>query len=386
MACSVVSGYRATTCTETTALFSAGANLQITYKEVTIENLALVSLLYKKTGLSEKIISVHQPSSSAEINSQNFKITLESGKKLLLRRCHRLQGQEKYNSLYKMLNILRKEDVRVLEFDPLTEGKVPYFEMVSLEEKICWVFFKYIDAERYYSGKQNELADAAEQIGKMHVCLKKHYSQEMAIPCDAAPADNHVGPFLRRHDWEKYLKTIRTRIERGEADEYDKMFLEGKQVIEEAVDYVERKYNLLEDKEDFQNIHFDLNSLNFLVDKEQKVTIMDFDEVKVGNIYSDIGFAFHRLITTCIEQGEKNILATIQNFVAAYRKGNPQLKFDSEKLVIATYNRALWNIRKNLSLKYDQGSRDWLSSIPVNIKRLKQVKFLVNLLRSPNFS
>lgn len=356
----------------------------VAYRETGLENLDSILEVYKKLDLSEKIISIYQPTNSPEINSQNFRLTLQSGKQVLLRRCRRLQGQAKYEAVYKLLNLLRKEGINVPEFYSLsTDDKVPYFEVEHLDGRVCWVFFKCLEADRYYSGRRNELIEAAEQIGKMHACLKKYYNTEEAVPTEADQRESHLGPFLKREEWNNILRIIEKRIENG-GDQYDHTFLENKGVIEEAINFVENHYSLLEDQDDIQNIHFDLNSRNFLVDKDQHVTIMDFDEVKLGNVYTDIGFAFHRLLTTCLEQREENIRDAIQMFLTAYQKGNPTLKLDWKKMIVATYNRTLRNIKANLVLKYIENKKEWMDSISLNLNRLKQVMFLAKFVEELN--
>jgi len=353
----------------------------ISIKQTTKENYEKILQVCEKIGLSEKISSVLQPGTSAEINSQNFIITFESNKSLLLRRCCKFQGKERYESLYNVLAVLRGEGVRVPEFYSLSSDEtVPYYEMEDIDQKVSWVFFKYIEAKRYFSGRKDDLVAAGEQIGKMHACLKKHYDKRSVIPENTSSIENNHGPSLKSKELENYFKIIAKRIKNG-GDDYDKIFIENYQLIHSMVNFVEENAIVLQDIDDIQNIHFDLNSSNFLLDEDQQVTIMDFDELKLGNVYTDIGFAFHRLITTCIEQGqcEEKIPEIIQIFLTAYIKTNPDVKFDVKKLIVATYNRALRNIKANLILKYEKSSNDWLSSIPINIKRLKQVIFLTNI-------
>jgi hypothetical protein len=136
----------------------------------------------------------------------------------------------------------------------------------------------------------------------------------------------------------------------------------------------------LSDAKDIQNIHLDLNATNFLVDKK-RVVIMDFDNIGPGNVYTDIAFAYDRLLPIGIEQDEKDISKLIQTFIASYKEGNVSLDFDLNKLIVAGYDRALRNIRTNLLLKYTDDRDDsakWLTSIPINIKRLKQAEYLAD--------
>ena len=221
----------------------------------------------------------------------------------------------------------------------------------------------------------------------MHACLKKTYLQESVTNVqgtEQGKAGAHLvpkaGPALTRGEWQRYLE----KIKRGE-DEYDLLFQENRELIEEMVESVEARAEILQS--DVQNIHFDLNSLNVLVDQEGHAVIMDFDTIRLGTVHTDISFAFHRLITTCIEQTQcdrEEIPKLIEIFLAAYKKGNPQVDFNFDQLAVAMCDRALWNIQTNLSLKYDQeeGSPDWLSAIPLNLKRLKQVKYLISIFKS----
>jgi hypothetical protein len=351
----------------------APSQFLITWRETTEELRKKVCEVYQQAGFADKIVAIHQPSGSAELNSQNFKLTLDSGKTVLLRRCQKFSGQERYQHLHYMFTLLRQEGVLVPEFysiDP--DKKVLFFETDDVMNKTSWVFFKYIGAQSYFSGKMEELKDAALQLGKMHVCLQKYYGKKPVVPSPIPEGPST--PFLPLSEWNTFLKLIQQIPKK---DEYDSQFLDNREFIEKMIRFVEENYHLLRDGSDIQNIHLDLNSTNFLVDK-QKVVIMDFDNIGVGNVYTDIAFAFHRLLTTCIEQGEKDIPKLIQTFVVSYKKGNSSLDFNLDKLIVAAFDRALRNIKANLSLKYTDHSAEWLTSIPINIKRLKQVEYLAN--------
>lgn len=355
---------------------------RIGLKEAASEAKRAVADVCTKVGLSESVKAVFQPSASAEINSQNYIVEFESGNRLLLRRCCKFVGKERYEALYAMLNLLRECGVRVPEFySEVAAGKVPYFEFGEADSKACWIFFKYIEAESYFAGKFEELKDAAEQIGKMHACLKHHYQERpvIAVQTIEGPSAHLVprtGPSLTKEDWRRYVE----KMEAG-SDQYDEMFKKHKSAIEESVNFVEENRRFLDGPK--QNIHFDLNSMNLIVDKNQRVTILDFDTLRLGSFYTDMGFALHRLMTTYAEQtqcDEKQIGETLKAFIAAYMKGNPHCDIDKDALVVAMLDRALWNLNTNLSLKYDQGSKEWLTSIPFNLKRLAQVKLLTSLI------
>jgi hypothetical protein len=257
-------------------LFAPSTNkFEISWHEPTKESREKVEKICRKAGFLGKIIAIHQPSGSAEINSQNFRISLESGQTFLLRCCRKFSGRERYIQLNTLFQLLQKTGISCPE-------------IASIDSEIAYL---------------------------------------------------------------------------------------------EEDDVVEENYELLKDQEDVQNIHFDLNSTNFLV-KDKQVFIMDFDNLSLGNVYTDIAFVFHRLITTCIQQGEKDVGKLVHAFLRGYKAGNSHLDFRLDKLIVAAYNRALWNIHTNLSLKYEKHSVEWLTSIPVNITRLKQVEYLTSAAKT----
>lgn len=347
-------------------------NFKITYKETNEENYSQVKSVCALAGLKDEIISIEQPCNSPEINSQNFKVTTSLNNKLLVRRCHRLKGVEKYNFLYEIFKSLKEENVGTPEFYSSETSPFIYLETAETTQKTCWVFFKYIEAVQLFSGESKMLEEAAEQIGKMHACLKKY-------PTDIKE-EVKGGPFLPLSKWKYYQNILHTKTN---LDVYDSCFLENRHIIEEAIQFVEENSSLLNDPNDIQLIHFDLNSSNFLLDEKMQIRIMDFDELKIGNIYTDIAFALHRLVTTCIEQrNNENIKNLVNSFLESYQKGNPNIEIDLKKVKVAMYDRALRNIKANLSLKYDENSQDWLSAIPLNIRRLQQVMALCHLFTS----
>ncbi|MGK5595495.1 MAG: phosphotransferase [Parachlamydiaceae bacterium] len=359
-------------------LFGASTSLQIRYKEAQEADRRQVRAVCVRAGIPLPT-SISQPEGSAELNSQNFILRLPEDETLLLRRCKRLQGKANYEVLNRVLSVLRTHNVHVPELYFLPNGDFPYLEM-GTEEKVDWVFFKYLQCQSYFSGSPSELKEAAYQIGKMHAVLKAEFGKE-ALYQDGRTQAMATEPFLTTRHWGNYLAKIREKASSGKADSYDQQFLESQDIIYTMASYVEDHFKV--DHSDWQNIHFDLNSTNFLL-AEGRVTIMDFDEIKLGNVYTDIGFALHRLVATAISQGhyqQGQLVDAIQRFISSYQEGNPELQLDKKKLIVAMYDRALRNVKTNLELKYDQGSSDWLTSIPVNLKRLEQVVYLVQELR-----
>lgn len=361
------------------------AALQVAFKEISDKSSDWtdVQQAYKASGLKGRVVSVSQPTKSNEKNSQNFVVVQECGERILFRRCSKFKGKDRFESTCKMLCSLRQDGVNVPEFysSPNLSG-IPYFELNGATGNTSWSLFKYIDADTYFSGSSTELRDAAEQLGKMHASLKKNYGiKVMAIPQNADQVDSAPGPSFPKVKWDAYLKIIEAKLKDG-GDAYDADVMANKSIIDEMIAYVESNFKLLEDAEDLQNIHFDLNSMNLLVDKTGHVRIMDFDEVKLGNIYTDIGFALHRFITTGIEQGRQDTDKAVQEFIQAYKKGNPGINIDMRKLIAGAYNRALRNLKTNFEELYIQGKTDWKTSMPINILRLKQVKHLTGLIQS----
>lgn len=341
----------------------------ITYKKANNEDCEQVQYVYVLAGLSDEIISIEQPCNSPEINSQNFKISTRAGDELLIRRCQKLKGLEKYTFLYELFKTLNKEGIRTPEFYSSKFSKLIYLETSQKNQKVCWVFFKYIEAVELFSGKSGMLEQAAEQVGKLHVSLRK-YSVDANLQIQK-------GPFLPKCEWDFYKKMIQAKTN---PDVYDELFLQNSQLIEDAIQFVEKNEALLTDKEDIQFIHFDLNSSNFILDKNMQIYIMDFDELKVGNVYTDIGFALHRLLITCLEQNNEDPRQLVDNFLESYQKGNPEIKINLKKLQVAIYDRALRNIKTNLSLRYIENNQDWVGSISLNIQRLQESIALCDLL------
>ena len=112
-------------------------------------------------------------------------------------------------------------------------------------------------------------------------------------------------------------------------------FLDNQSVIDVAVQQTDEQFAWLSDETDEQNIHFDLNATNFLIDSKNRVRIMDDDNVQLGNIYMDIGFALHCLVVPAIEWANNICLEIIEIFLDSYKKGNPSLELNLNKLITA---------------------------------------------------
>lgn len=356
------------------------AAIAVIFKEVlkTSEFWNEVVQAYAKSGLDGNVISISQSTGSPEINSQNFIVCTDTNQKFVMRRCKKFMGQSRYDEVTKMLGCLKEAGVRVPELylDLKTTKVIPYFEAGLSDARVGWIYFKFIAAETYFSGSLEVISVAAEQIGKMHACLRKSYGKERVITQVVNPADDVTGVYLTQLQWDKYLEKMKSS-----GDSHDKAIVAEQKIIEEMIYFVETDCKLLEDPNDVQNIHFNLNSANFLEDKGSSVTIMGFDQVKVGNIYTDIGFAFHRLLTAYIEQGNQDIPAALEAFLKGYQKGNPNFTLNLQKMIVSCYNRALRNVRSSIDLKLS-GDTQWLGSIEINLIRLKQVKFLSEMANS----
>lgn len=81
-------------------------------------------------------------------------------------------------------------------------------------------------------------------------------------------------------------------------------------------------------------------------------------------------------MTTCLEK-EEQIFQSWSMLLAGYKQGNSSIDFDLQKVFIA-----MQSIKFDLRLKFDEKREDWLAAIPTNIKRLKQVMFLAEAVKS----
>ena len=110
----------------------------------------------------------------------------------------------------KLLDSLKADGVRAPKMIQI--NNVAYLEMETpLQEKVAWVFFKYIKLKSCYSA--NKLEEAAEQVGKLHASLKKHYSTtEFAIRANANQIDGRPGPALTEQKWKQYITNINNKV------------------------------------------------------------------------------------------------------------------------------------------------------------------------------
>lgn len=348
-------------------------SLNVVFKDVDQNRHERITKILSHIGLFEKVTRIQQPVGQGEINSKNFKIELESGKVFVLRECQKYRGSDHYQRLALLLQNLKEDGVRVPTLETPILGMGSYFEVMTTEEKTCWVFFKYIEAETYFSGKQDDLEGASEQIGRMHASLKRRYA---GVSLYEKPHQSPAKPFLTLAELLKYHDLI---LQKADKDQFDELLLANFDLIKRIVQVVELNFDLVYDPLDIQNIHYDLNSKNLMI-KGNHVYLMDFDDVRLGNVNTDIGFALHRLITTCMEQGVQDIQNLVDKFSKGYQRGNVGYPLNNKKIVVALYDRALQNLKVNLEYRYDQNSDLWLSSLPINIKRLKQIEMLAEYL------
>ena len=342
-----------------------------------------VQNVFQQLGMQEQILDVKQPLHAAEISSQNFTI-ITARQTLQLRRCHIFKGAKKYRAMAKLLNTLTANGVHVVELaypTPKILSGSPYFEISAEAEKLDgWVFFKNIDAVSYYPGLEG-LGQTALQVGRMHAVLKKEYGTTAIFPLDtSSPYFQYNAPYFPIDKWESYRNIIR----RDPTDNDSKRFVANEKLITESVKYVANNFHLLQDQDDIQNIHFDLNAANFLMTKNKKIIIMDFDGVKLGNVYNDISMLFARAFNVCLGRREitnATLVENILSFFQHYLAGNPTLKFNVNKLIVAAYDRALCNIHASLRFKYDDGDTKWIKSIPLNLERLRQIDFMVKVIQ-----
>jgi hypothetical protein len=364
------------------SLFDTIPYPSIVYRSPSEKDYAAVTETLKYFGITEKITSIQQPVGSAEISSQNFTIAT-TNRVLQLRRCNLFKGKEKFRAMAVMLAALTADGVRVPEFDYPSEKVIsdePYFEMTDKDNVTSgWTFYKHINAQSYFPGLAG-IAKVAYQLGKLHACLKREYGKQLALPQDTDSAYvNYNVPYFPKTAWLHFQKLIAdSKWENGE-----KVYDEYQELITSLVTLVEDNFSVLQDPDDIQNIHFDLNATNILNDKNNDIYIMDFDGTKLGNIYNDIGMLFARTFTVCIERvevTENNFGSQLLEFIKNYTQGNPEFKFDINKLIIALYDRALCNVHAGLRFKYDTKDSPWTAGIPLNLKRLEQVNCLAQLV------
>ena len=259
---------------------------RISYRSVDESaNRDIVSIIEEKYSQSgDKVKSVEQVD-EIEVNSNNFKVVLESSggsRIILLRRIRNERDPAKIVEFYRVTGYLEGKGVKVPDVIKTNHRGSDYF----------YVAFEFLPAD-HYRGTGIELASAAGEFGKMDSALASLPEPERLKKLIQFPKKITQLREFSKEIWKEIFEAVKKHKSTGPEPEFDERLLSFRVFILEAIASTPPgKYVHLPE----QVIHFDLHPHNLLTDGTQLLAILDFDSLRFMERIRGVAFALHRMV------------------------------------------------------------------------------------------
>ncbi len=208
-----------------------------------------------------------------------------------------------------------------------------------------WQMFEFVAGD-HFSGKKDELILTATLIAQMH-----HAFDVFPDKRDIRSIDGVIGPLDTAY-WDPIS------IIEG-ANAFEEFLREKRVFIREEV---ARVSGVLPSESQYEVIHGDLHTHNFLFSERQECIILDFGNMCIANQGYDIAMALHRLVRQyVVHQGklwQETLPEGIRIFLDAYTSVNPSVK--REMSVLSAFMKGLLLRRMAGNVRhYRKGTRSW---------------------------
>ncbi len=290
-----------------------------------------------------------------EINSSNFKVSINNSK-YLVKRWDKAAETEKIQTQLQLLLWLHEKNIPVPK--PLQSITNNYF--VVQNERI-WGVFDFLEGE-YFKGTKDQLCSIASSIGSLTRELK-------SLPQD-----------IKVEQGPRHLRTEDREVLRL----FDQKKNHWGQIIgPEHVELLHNSFNYIVETWDKANslkvfagklqvIHYDLHPHNILMSDSDVVGILDFDACAVLEPGVALGFSIMKLVRQAMAFNESKYQASELGalFIAELIKEDPEIKSFAGNLKILAKTEVLRRITLILKLNLENSDRRWNHVLPVQIGHL----------------
>lgn len=168
--------------------------------------------------------------------------------------------------------------------------------------------------------------------------------------------------FMKRKQWNEDIYFT---------EEYS-IYVEDEKVLNIWTRITNELKSLPKDKDSYGLIHYDFHQHNFFIDKNNKLTVFDFDDCIYSWFIFDIAIAFyHAVACVPINESEKRINFAwnfIESFLKGYIKENPIDGYWIEKLPLFLEYRRICSYIFFVKMWHNQNIEPWQKEYLKNMK------------------
>jgi Ser/Thr protein kinase RdoA (MazF antagonist) len=327
----------------------------IKYKPVsseTAENIRRIAGSYYDIK-TEEILNIEQVD-EAEINSNNFKITIGKGA-YLLRRYVGVRDENAIEETLKLTEEFAGEGVKVPRLKLSRDKKL----FVTSDNNL-YALFMFIKAD-HYRGTREEIESAGREIGKLDKVLSGLSVTNKRKDKLSFPAKTKELRLYNIDVWKKIFQEARNQQKNSSADQFHAELLAKEDFILKIVgDMVKNKPLSIS----WSVVHFDLHPHNLLANGKEVVAIIDFDSLRYLEKMRALAFALHRMVRQYIIFNDltdypKAVTAAKKIFLDAYQS---VCKIDEKELETAAYfikDEALSRLTYAMKDNYFNNNPSW---------------------------
>lgn len=322
---------------------------------------------------SSSILSVER-SNEAEVNSNNFKVTVEQEEKnalLLLRRMPASRTRAEIERTCDCLHALSMRGIKVPHILPSRNGK----RIVEGENEF-FVLFDFISGD-HYRGTWKEMVDVGAVIGALDTAL---LAMSPLYHNDAVLRSGEASKKVREFSvpiWKTIFAKANTRAQKEGEESIGARLLKRRDEIIAAV--VERTKA---QATDFQFAHVDLHPHNVLANGTAILAILDFDSVRYVEKMRAVAFAIHRLVRQYIvytspEDIETAVKRAKVAFLEAYRSQNTLSREEELTIPYFIKDESLSRLTRVMKEYVDTGNIVWQDTLEKQLSNIQEAHFFL---------
>lgn len=343
---------------------------RIGYKPVASKIDSRVRKILREQYNFDQIKSIEQVA-EAEVNSNNFKVTLSDGRCFLLRR---YIANLDANVIDRTIDIM--EHLAGLGVQVPQVIKTVSERRISIVDGEPHTLFAFIEGD-HYRGTGEELASAGKEIGRLDQALvnlpaSRDWAAELSLPAKAKEFRIYSQVI-----WQEIFMKASERVASDPTDRFHADLLGQKDFIFQAV---EKTLAAKPIQPSFGVVHFDLHPHNLLANGEAVTAILDFDSLRYLERSRALAFALHRMVRQYIIYNQRTDYSAVaaearKIFLDTYRQAN---SINDEALAAIPYfirDEALCRLTYAMKDQYFNSNPAWRQDLPKQTAAIAEAVF-----------
>jgi len=326
------------------------------------ENLEVLKIIVNKHINSSKKIIVRQ-NSGREINSNNFKLIIDS-KKFILKKWSKKIKKSEIKKIINLMLWLNNQRIKA----PIPQ-KFKNNHYIIKNKNVFWSYFNYIDGN-HFKGKLNEMKDVGKFIGLLFNKLKKY---------PVKPIKKTFKYFSKEDD--NIIKFLNKNLSKLDSFFSKKHAKQLKKRLPEIIELFKILKNKKIKKRKKIVVHMDIHPHNIIMKNNKVNAILDLESCIKGEIGYALSYAILKICkqTVVFNKKKSNQTNIKEIFIKEIKKNYKINKSTENNLYFYALSEVIRRLIVMFKLSIKKNDRSWNNVIPIQLGHINECKiFFLN--------